>query len=141
MPIAGATPVLQSQILSALSMDKGAQTQIVATQIASSIAGVVPMGLFPPSFPMPLVPAGLSGGLSMIQNTLNLQQGASQKTVAQLIATGVSLIAPMAPPAGLSFLQSQIESALSLDKGARQQVVASLLATAIVSYYIMGGVL
>lgn len=141
MPIAATLPILQSQITSALSNNKGAQAPIVAVQIASTIASIAPSGIFPPFPPMPLIPAGLPAGLSMIQNAFALQQGANKKVVAQMVAVGISLIAPTAPPVGLFNLQQQIESAFSLDKGAQIQVVAMLIASAIITYYTMGGVL
>lgn len=141
MPIAAMLPALQSQLVSALSNDKGAMQPIVAMQIGSAIASIAPSGIFPPFPPMPLVPAGVAGGISMIQNAMSMQQGATKKTVAQMIGVGVSMIAPMAPPVGLSVLQQQIESAFSLDKGAQKQAVATLIASAIITYYTMGGVL
>lgn len=141
MPIATGLSVLQSQFLSALSFKQGAQVQMTATLFASAVATVAPMGLLPGVPPIPLVPAGVSAGMSMIQQALSLQQSAAQATVSKMIANGVSLIAPLAPPAGLSTLAQQIESALTLDQGARENVVANLIATAVIMYYTSGGVL
>ena len=142
MPIAAGLPVLQSQFISALSLRQGAQVQSTSAMMASAIASIVPMGLFPviPA-PVPLVPAGVSAGMSMIQNALSLKQGAQISAVSKMIANGVSLIAPTAPPAGLSLLGQQLESAMSMKQGAQIQTTASLMASAIIAYYTSGGVL
>ncbi len=142
MPIAAGLPVLQSQFISALSLKQGAQVQSTSAIMASAIASIAPMGLFPVvPIPVPLVPAGVSAGMSMIQNAMSLKQGAQVSIVSKMIANGISLIAPTAPPAGLSLLGQQIESAMSLKQGAQIQSTASLLASAIITYYSSGGVL
>ena len=141
MPIAASFPALQSQLVSAFSNGPGANPTSVATQIASAVGSIVPTGIFPPFPPTPLVPAGLSAGISLMQQAFSLQQGANKKTVSQMMAQAISLIAPTAPPAGLSILQQQIESAMALEQGAQQNLVATIIASAIISYYTMGGVL
>lgn len=142
MPIAAGLPILQSQFVSAMSLRQGAQVQSTSAILASAIASVVPMGLFPVApTPTPLAPAGVSAGMSMIQNALSLKQGAQISTVSKMIANGISLIAPTVPPAGLSLLGQQLESAMSLKQGAQIQSTASLMATAIITYYTSGGVL
>lgn len=142
MPIQAGLPILQSQFLSALSMKQGAQVQISANLLGAAIGTAVPLGLLPmvPS-PIPLVPAGLSAGISMIRQALSMKQGAEISTVSQLIANGISLIAPLAPPSGLSLLAKQIESAFSMKQGAREQTTANLLASAVITYYTSGGIL
>jgi hypothetical protein len=140
MPIAGGMTLLQTQLQQALSMDKGAQTSLTGTLFGSAVASIVPMGLFPPVPPTPLIPAGVSAGISLIQQALSLDKGAQISTVSQMIASGISMIAPTAPPAGLSSLKSQIESALSMDKGAQISTVSQMIAQAIVLYYLSGGV-
>lgn len=142
MPIAAGLPILQSQITSALNMGPAAQQATVATMIASAVAMVAPMGFFPPApVPIPLIPAGMAAGQSMILNALNMGPAAQQGTVAQMMATGISLIAPTAPPAGMSLLKSQIESALKMGQAAQIPMVATQIAVAISSYFPMGGVI
>jgi len=142
MPIAAGMPILQSQFVSAMSLKQGAQVQSTSAIMASAIASVVPMGLFPVApTPIPLTPAGMSAGLSMIQNAMSLKQGAQISTVSKMIANGISLIAPTAPPAGLSLLGQQLESAMSMKQGAQIQTTTSLMASAIITYYTSGGVL
>ena len=142
MPIAAGQSILKSQFLSALSLKQGAQTQITGMRLSLAIGSVVPMGLLPiPPAPIPLIPAGLSAGISMIQQAMSFKQGAQVKTTAQMIAKGVSLIAPLAPPAGLSLLSKQIEAAFSLKQGARENVVADLLSIAVITYYTCGGII
>lgn len=141
MPIQASLPVLQSQLIQAFSMDKGASIPISAQMIGSAVGSIVPTGIFPPFPPAPLVPAGLPAGISLLQQAMSLDKGANKATVSKMIAQAVSLIAPMAPPAGLSVLANQIEIAFSMDKGAQKQPVASQIATAIITYYTMGGVL
>lgn len=141
MPVAAGLPILQSQITNALNMGPAAQQATVATIIASAVASVAPMGFFPPApVPIPLIPAGMAAGQSMILNGLSMGPAAQQSTVAQMMATGISLIAPTAPPAGMSLLKSQIEGALSMGPAAQQATVATIIATAIASYFPMGGV-
>lgn len=142
MPIAAGLPILQSQFMLALSMKQGAQVQLTSNLLASAVGTIAPMGLLPipPTF-IPLIPAGLSAGLAMIQQALSMKQGAQISTVSQLIATGISLIAPLAPPAGMSALTKQIESALSMKQGAKVQTTANLLASAVISYYSCGGII
>lgn len=142
MPIAAGLPILQSQLNTALNMGPAAQQATVATIIASAVAMVAPMGFFPPApIPIPLIPAGMAAGQSMISNALNMGPAAEQSTVAQMIATGISLIAPIAPPAGMSTLKSQIESALKMGQAAQIPTVATMIAVAIPTYYMTGGVL
>lgn len=142
MPIAAALPLINSQLNNALSLGPAAQPSLVATMIASAVAQAAPMGLFPmaPS-PIPLIPAGLAAGQNLINNALSLGPAAQPGLVATMIASGISLIAPMAPPAGLSFLQSQIESALSMGQAAQEPVIATMISSAIITYYTMGGIL
>jgi hypothetical protein len=142
MPIAASQSLLQNQIKSALSLDKAANKPLVATLIASAIASAVPMGLLPsvPS-PIPLAPAGFAGTQSGIQGAFDLGPAATPDLVAQLMASAISLCAPLAPPAGLTMLQSQIASALKKDQAANKDILALELATAIVSYYTAGGIL
>lgn len=142
MPIAAALPLLQTQIQNALNLGPAAQVPTVATIIASAVASAAPTGLFPPApTPVPLVPAGLAAGQAQIQSALNLGPAAQQPVVAQLIALGVSLIAPAAPPAGLTLLKTQIENALNLSSAAQVPTVATIIASAIVQYYLAGGVI
>jgi len=141
MPIAAAQSLLKAQIGMALKMGKAAQVTTTAQVIASAIGSSVPMGFFPTApVPVPLYPAGLSAGQALISSALNMGPAATIATTAQMMAMGISVIAPTAPPAGLSALQSQIESALSSGKGADQSIIAEQLATAIVQYYQSGGV-
>ena len=142
MPIAAALPLVNSQINNALSLGPAAQPSLVATMIAAAVSSAVPMGFLPtPPAPIPLVPAGLPAGQNLINNALSLGPAAQPSLVATMIASGISMIAPMAPPAGLSFLQSQIESALSMREAAQEPVVAAMISSAIITYYTMGGIL
>ncbi len=141
MPIPAGYSLLQTQIQQALSMKQGAQIPSTGALIGTAVSSIVPMGLYPPPLFPPLVPAGVSAGISMIQQALSMKQGAQISTVSQMIATGVSLIAPLVPPAGLSTLKSQIESALSMKQGAQIPTVSSLIAQAIILYYVSAGVL
>ena len=142
MPIAAGIPILQTQILSALSLGNAAQQSVIAAQIAAAVASVAPMGLFPAGPAMiPLIPAGVAATQAQILSALSMGNAAQQSVVAAQMAAGISLCAPMAPPAGLSFLQMQIQNALSLGQAAQQSVISTIIATAISTYYMMGGVL
>lgn len=142
MPIAAGIPLLQTQINTALNLGPAAQQATVAQLISLAVASVAPMGFFPPApVPIPLIPAGVAAGQAMILNALNMGPAAKQSTVAQMMASGIALICPMAPPAGMSLLKTQIETALNLGPAAQQPMVATLIATAIGSYFPMGGVL
>lgn len=142
MPIAAAFPLLNNQIANALSMDIAADPNTVATIIATAVGQASSMGLLPAApAPIPLVPAGLSAGQNLITNALNLQIAADIKIVATIMATGISLIAPLAPPAGLSYLQNEIANALSMDIAAQQKTVALMISNAIIQYYTMGGII
>lgn len=141
MPISAGQSILQSQIKSALSLEKGAQIPTTASALSAAIAGIVPVGIFPTApTPKPLTPDGVSAGQAMFSSALSLGAGATISATAQMFATAVSLIAPAAPPAGISSLQSQFESALSMEKGADIEAIAAQMATAIVQYYVVGGV-
>lgn len=142
MPISAGTSIIQSQFQSALSLQQGATIQSTASILASAVATAAPLGLIAAGPAMiPLIPAGASASVQMLQNALSLNVGAQIGTVSQLIAAAISIIAPLAPPAGLQTLSKQIESALSMQQGATINTTASLVATAIVAYYTIGGVI
>jgi hypothetical protein len=88
-----------------------------------------------------LVPSGMSAGKSIFLSALSMKQGAQTSSVAQQLAQGVAVIAPLCPPAGLGGLSSSIKSALSAKAGAKQSVVAKQIAVAIVAYYTSGGII
>lgn len=141
MPISAGQSLLEAQIKTALMSGQGANANTTAQLISSAIASVVPMGFFPTApVPVPLSPSGLSAGQSIISTALNMQKGATVDSTSQMMANGISMIAPTAPPAGLSTLQSLIKTALSAGSGADPSAFASQLASAVVSYYSMGGV-
>lgn len=142
MPIAASQSLLKTQIKAALSLGKGANINTTAIQIAAAVASAVPTGFFPIApTPIPLVPAGLSAGQSLITQAFSLGKGATISATSQALAAGISVIAPTAPPAGISLLQTQISSALSAGKGADIDIIATQLSIAIVQYYTTGGVL
>ena len=142
MPIAGGISPLQSQLKGALSMGNGAQVASTSQLFAAGVASIVPMGMFPIApVPVPLAPAGMSAGASLIQNALSMGNGATIDAVSQMIAMGISVIAPVAPPAGLSILAQQIKGALSLGNGATVDSTAMMIALAVPTYYMAGGVL
>lgn len=142
MPIAAGASLLQNLIKASLSFQQGAQVKTTASLVSVGVASVAPMGLLPlgPSL-APLVPSGVSAGLTMIEQALSLGQGAQKSVAAALMANGISLIAPLAPPAGLSILKQLIELAMSMDKGANIDATASQIATAVITYYTCGGVI
>lgn len=141
MPIAASLSILQTQIKSAMSMRQAAQTSISAQLVSGGVAMIVPTGILPLVPPVPLVPIGLSAGSALISQGLSMSSAATAKVSAQMIASGVSMIAPLAPPAGLSLLTSQLESAFSMKQAATTDMVSQLIAMAIISYYTAGGIL
>jgi len=142
MPIAAAQSTFESLLKVALNMGPGAQIPSVASAVASAIAAGAPMGLYPVGpVTVPLAPAGLPAGQSLISSALSLGPGAQIPAVAAQLASAFSVIAPLCPPVGLPLLQTQIQSALSLGPGATQDTVAQLIAVALVQFYTMGGTL
>lgn len=141
MPIAASVSMLQTQLQSALSMSQAAQISTSSQMITSSVATIVPTGILPGVPPVPLAPIGISAGMSMILQGLSMGIAGTVSISAQLIASGVSLIAPLAPPSGLSLLTSQLQSAFSMKQAATADMASQLIATAIISYYTSGGIL
>lgn len=142
MPITATQKLLETQIKTAFSLDKGAEKTIISLMLATAIASSASAGLLPsaPS-PIPLIPCGLTAGQTLIQNSMSLDKMATQDLVAQLIAQGVSVIAPMCPPVGLATLQLQLAQALKMDKGASPDLTAQLWSQAIIAYYSMGTII
>lgn len=142
MPIAASISILQPQISNAFSLGPAAQPDLVATLIAQAVSSACITGLLPsaPS-PIPLTPSGFANGLSNIRDAFNQGSAAQPDIVAEKLAQGVSVIAPLAPTAGLSVLKNQINSALNLGPAAQPTLVATLIAQAIVQYYIAGGII
>lgn len=141
MPIMAAQPILQGQIQMILSKGASATEKDFASQFTTALCSVVPMGIMMTPFPVPLVPAGKSACENMIRASLSLGVAASTETTSMMMATGISLLAPMAPPAGLMNLKSQIKSALEKGIVAQPAIFASILSLAIPTYYMTGGVL
>lgn len=142
MPVAAGFSLLKSQIVAALSLGPAAIPPSVAAIISAAVGTTASMGIYPTApVPAPLAAPGVSACNSAIVAALSLGPGAKQKLVAQIIAQGVAVTAPLAPPAGLSKLTSTIESALSMDKGAKQSAIAQIIAQGVIVYYSMGGVL
>ena len=142
MPIGAAIPILKPAISSAFSMDQAAKASLSAATIMSALLSAVPMGMFPVApTPIPLVPGGASACKTMIEQAFSLGPAATAEASAQMIATGISILAPTAPPAGLSLLQTQIKQAFSLGQAAKPDMAATMIAAAIPSYYMTGGVL
>ena len=145
MPILAGTSLVINSIKNALSLKEGAEISTTAQLIALGVAQIVSMGLFPvtptPPFPLPLVPSGLSAGQNLIKQALSMREGADINTTAQLIAQGISMIAPVAPVSGLSALTNSIRTALTLKEGADIITTANLIGIAIPMYYMSGGVL
>lgn len=136
------TSMLQSQIETALSMDIAANPVATSQLVAAAVASMAAVGKIPsaPS-PIPVIPAGVSAGGSLIQAALSLGPAAIQPLVAQMMATGISVIGVNAPPTGLSYLQSQIESALNMGQAANNQTTAKIIGAAVPVYYNMGTVI
>lgn len=133
---------MESQLKSALSMGKAATVGKTAKQFATAVASIVPKGFFPTApVPVPLSPSGKSAGEAQIKAALSMGKGAQVAMVAQMIAVGVSLIAPVAPSSGLSGLSAQLKSALSMGKAAKPAKFAKQAAAAIIAYYQAGGVI
>lgn len=141
MPIMAAQPILQTQLTSILSKGIAANPDAFALEFTSALASVVPMGLFFTPFPVPLVPTGFSACQNLIKQSLSLGMAANLQTTSLMMATGISLLAPLAPPVGLLVLQTQIKNAISMDMAANKLMVASILSIAIPQYYMSGGVL
>lgn len=141
MPIASSQPMLQSQIISALSQGPAVQTTNVATTIGTAVASSASTGLLPGVPPIPVIPAGVSACIALISQALNMGSAAQVSLTAQNIAQAVSVCAPMVPPIGLAFLQSQIQSALSMGSAAQVSTIAPIIASAIITYYGMGTVI
>lgn len=139
MPIASMQSALQSQIYSALSMGPGAKISTTAQIITSGISSTVSVGIIPGTPPTPTTPTGFSSALSQIETALSMGPGAKIPSVAQQIATAVSVIAPIIPPSGLAALQSQLQAALSLGPSAVPMTFSQLMSTAVISYFLAGG--
>ena len=142
MPIAASLPTLQAQIINAFNLGPAAQPDLVGTLITQAVATSCVTGLLPsaPS-PIPLTPSGFSNGLSQIKSAFNQGAEAQTNLVAQKIAQGVSVIAPIAPASGVSALQSQINNAFNLGATAQPNLVATMISQAIIQYYIAGGII
>ena len=141
MPVIAGMSLLAQQIEASMNLGPAAQPPLVATLISAGVASVVPMGLFPSVPPIPLIPAGMPLCQSAIQSALSLGPAATPKIVSLLMASGISMVAPMAPPAGLSLLATGLENAMGLKEAATQKVVAQLMALEICNYYPMGGII
>jgi hypothetical protein len=142
MPIAASMPLINSAVSSALNLGQAATNDLTASIIMAALSSAVPMGMFPVApVPIPLVPGGASACKTMITQALGLGKAATADLTAQMIAAGISILAPTAPPAGLSALQSQIKSALSMSNAATPSAVAAMIAIAVVAYYSSGGVM
>jgi len=142
MPIAAALTPLQSQIDAAQNAGVAGSPSLTSTQIATALASAVPMGIIMlgPT-PTPLVPAGFSATQSLLQAAFNMGVAGTPSSVAQMIASAISVMAPLAPPIGLSALQSMIQAIFNLGLAGSSSTTAQMLATAIVTYYTSGAVL
>lgn len=141
MPITAGRSLLNNQIKSALSKGKSADINTTSQEITNAIASVVGMGIFPTSpSPLPLKALGKSAAKSLIKNALNMGRGANINTTAQMIATAISLIAPIVPPKGFSALKTALKNALSAGKGATIKNTANQFSAAIINYFSSGGV-
>lgn len=140
MPIlAGYTPI-NLNISSAWNMGKGAQVSTSTQMFMTSLASVVPMGLYPMGIAMiPLTPAGLGASIGVMTAGLSMGKGAKVGTTSKQMAQAISLLAPLCPPAGLSSLGSLIEASMSMGKGAKVDTVSKQIAQAITAYYTTGG--
>jgi len=142
MPIAAAMMPMKSQIESSMKLDIAGNADLTSLLITSAIASGVPMGFFPPApVPIPLIPAGFAACKNALKSAFSLDIAGSPDLVAQLMAAGIALLAPMAPPAGMSILQSQLKSAFSLDIAGNPNLCAQLIALGVVNFYMAGGVI
>lgn len=142
MPIPASYSPMELGFSSSWNMGKGAQIQSSSQMFLSSLASVVPMGLYPMGLSIiPLTPAGLSASIGIMVSGLSMGRGAQISTTSKQMAQAISVLAPICPPAGLSILSSLIEASMSMGKGARVDTVAKQIAQAVVTYYQAGGTL
>ncbi len=141
MAIGSIQAPLQSQIASALKLNRGAAPGLVSVQISQVLAGLIPAGQMPIGPAMvPLIPSGVAATKSQIENSFKLNRGATPDLVGQIIGGAISVLSSMVPPSGLSTIKSQLTSAFKMERGATPDLVARVIASAIITYYQIGGV-
>jgi hypothetical protein len=144
MPIAAGLNPLQVQLKNALMLKQSANNNLVATTIATAVATIAPMGIFPAgALQIPLAPAGYEVTKASLVNSFGLKQSANNDITSQLMASAFSMLCPIVPPIGLTTLQMLIKNALSLKQAANTfcDTVSFSIAQAIITYFMTGGVI
>ena len=137
MSIIAGMSIIQSQLSSAFNLGISGKSSLTSSIIISAVASVVPMAMLPMIPPIPLIPIGISAAINMLNSANNMDIAGKPEIVAQMIATAISIIAPLAPPTGLSLLQSQLKSAFSLGISGKPGLTSQMIALAICNYYQM----
>ena len=142
MPIAPINVPLKNAIKAALNLEVAGNPDLTSTIIISTLAGLVPMGLFPPApSPLPLIPSGVSIAQNGIKGALSLEVAGNPDLTSLQMASAIQALVPNIPPVGFSILQNAIKSALSLEVAGNPDLQAEIIANAIVGYYTSGGVI
>lgn len=137
MPIQPMRPVLQAEILQALSFPIPLEP-VVALGIIKGVVNLASAGVFPTTPPTPIIPAGFAPAFTTLFGVLKLKPP-DKSITAQGFATAIQLVAPQVPPTGLAALRQAIENTLRKDPPEPQ--LAAELAGAITNYYLAGGVI
>jgi hypothetical protein len=141
MPISASQEVMKALIKNALTLKTSANNETIALLLTSAVASVAPTGLFPMGATMvPLAPTGFDATKSMIKAALSLKQTANNDTIAQMMASGYSVLCPLVPPAAIALLQISLTGALNLRQSADNDRIASQMAASIINYYLACGV-
>jgi len=142
MPIAAAMTPMKELIKLSLTLKQAANNDTISQILTNALASTVTMGIFPPSPPTPLVPAGIAATQSLLSSlAFNMKVAANNSGIAAAMSNAISILCPAVPPSGITVLKTLIENTvLNLSIAADNEVIATNLANAIVTYYTACGV-
>jgi hypothetical protein len=139
MPIAATLPLLKTQLESIFNSGIAGKPNLMALQITSAVASVLPSGLFPVGTAfIPPPPVGFSATQAQLGSSFNMGIAGKADAVALQIASAIAALSPIVPPTGLSLLQTQLKQAFSMDIAGKSTATAALIASAIITYYQTG---
>jgi hypothetical protein len=138
MPITAGMSMIQNQLKSAFNMGAGGTPSATSQMIAAAIASAVPMAMIPGTPPIPLSPSGMSAAANMLKSAFNMGAGGTPSMTAQMIASAISLIAPLCPPTGMTLLKTQLENVFNMGASGKPDMTAQMIALAVCNFYQMG---
>jgi len=140
MPIAATLPSLQQQMAQVAQLKITGTPALAAIIMTNAVAQTIGAGFIPGVPPIPTPPTGFQATLSQIKSAFNMGQAAEPNIVAQKIADGIKVIAPIVPPNGYPLLYNMLKNAFNLKIAGNPQLFGTIVANAIISYFSSGAV-